>query len=49
MVRSYGLIGMPTTYFIKPNGEIHRQWTGLLTEEKLAEMVEELIEASDTS
>ena len=49
VVRAYGLIGMPTTYFIKPNGEIHRQWTGLLTEEKLAELIEELIEASGAS
>ena len=49
VVRAYGLIGMPTTYFIKPNGEIHRQWTGLLTEEKLAELIVELIEASGAS
>ena len=49
VVRAYGLIGMPTTYFIKSNGEIHRQWTGLLTEEKLAELIEELIEASGAS
>jgi thiol-disulfide isomerase/thioredoxin len=49
VVRAYELIGMPTTYFIKPNGEIHRQWTGLLTEDKLAELIEELIEASGAS
>ena len=48
-VRAYGLIGMPTTYFIKPNGEIHQQWTGLLTEDKLAELIEELIEVSGAS
>jgi thiol-disulfide isomerase/thioredoxin len=49
VVRDYGLIGMPTTYFLTPDGEIHRQWTGLLTEEKLAELVKELLEASEGS
>ena len=49
VVRDYGLIGMPTTYFITPNGEIHRQWTGVLTEEKLAELVDELLVASKSS
>lgn len=46
VVRAYGLIGMPTTYFITPEGEIVQQWTGLLTSEKLSELVEELLEAS---
>jgi thiol-disulfide isomerase/thioredoxin len=49
VVRDYGLIGMPTTYFLTPDGEVHRQWTGLLTEEKLAELVEELLDASKSS
>ena len=43
VVRAYGLLGMPTTYFITPEGEIVEQWTGLLTEEKLAELVEDLL------
>ncbi len=46
VVREYGLIGMPTTYFIKPNGEIVEQWTGLLTEDKLTELVQTLLEES---
>lgn len=46
VVRSYQVIGMPTTYFIKPNGEIVNKWTGVLTEEKLAELTQELLEAS---
>lgn len=46
VVRAYELIGMPTTYFITPDGEIIRQCTGLLTEDKLAELVQELLEAS---
>jgi thiol-disulfide isomerase/thioredoxin len=49
VVRDYGLIGMPTTYFIKPNGELHQQWTGLLTEAKLAELVQELIDVSNVT
>jgi thiol-disulfide isomerase/thioredoxin len=49
VVREYGLIGMPTTYFIKPDGELVQQWTGLLTEDKLTELVEELLDASADS
>jgi thiol-disulfide isomerase/thioredoxin len=49
VVRAYQIIGMPSTFFIKPNGEIVRKWTGLLTEAKLAELVEELLEASSSS
>ncbi len=46
VVKAYKLIGMPTTYFITPSGEIVQQWTGLLTEDKLAELVKDLIQAS---
>jgi thiol-disulfide isomerase/thioredoxin len=49
VVRAYQITGMPSTFFIKPNGEIVRKWTGLLTEAKLAELVEELLEASSSS
>jgi thiol-disulfide isomerase/thioredoxin len=46
VVKEYGLIGMPTTYFIAPDGKVVQQWTGLLTQEKLAELVEDLLQAS---
>lgn len=46
VVRNYKLVGMPTTYFIKPDGIIHRQWTGLLNKKKLDELVNELLAAS---
>ncbi|MCL7453924.1 MAG: TlpA family protein disulfide reductase [Anaerolineae bacterium] len=46
VVKEYQLLGMPTTYFIKPDGQILRRWTGLLTADKLTELVQELIEAS---
>ena len=48
VVREYGILGMPTTYFITPDGEIHETWTGLLTEEKLSELVENLLAASNS-
>ncbi|MGD9049619.1 MAG: TlpA disulfide reductase family protein, partial [Anaerolineae bacterium] len=46
LVQNYQILGMPTTYFVTPDGEIVRTWTGLLTEDKLAELVEELIDIS---
>ncbi|KAA3644069.1 MAG: TlpA family protein disulfide reductase [Chloroflexi bacterium] len=46
VVRNYEVLGMPSTYFITPQGEIVRTWTGLLTRDKLAELVGELLEAS---
>ncbi|MEJ2559448.1 MAG: TlpA disulfide reductase family protein [Anaerolineae bacterium] len=46
VVRDYQVIGMPTTIFIKPNGEIFEKWTGLLTRDKLVELTQALIEAS---
>jgi cytochrome c biogenesis protein CcmG/thiol:disulfide interchange protein DsbE len=49
VVQAYQITGMPSTYFIKPNGEIARKWTGLLTEEKLTELVQELLDASGSS
>jgi thiol-disulfide isomerase/thioredoxin len=49
VMRAYQVIGMPTTVFISPDGEIVERWTGLLTKEKMIELVEELLEASATS
>ncbi len=46
VVREYKLIGMPTTYFITPDGEVHRQWTGLLNEATLTQSVQDLIRIS---
>jgi thiol-disulfide isomerase/thioredoxin len=45
VVREYKVLGMPTTYFITPEGEIYETWTGLLTRDKLIELVEELLAA----
>jgi thiol-disulfide isomerase/thioredoxin len=49
VMRAYQVIGMPTTLFISPDGEIVERWTGLLTRDKMVELVEELLEASATS
>ena len=46
IVREYGVLGMPSTYFIKPNGEIFRKWSGLISEDDLKEITEELISKS---
>ena len=46
VVREYGILGMPTTIFIKPNGKIVKKWTGILNKRKMTELVEELLAAS---
>jgi thiol-disulfide isomerase/thioredoxin len=46
LLKEYQLLGMPTIYFVKPDGQILRHWTGLLTADKLTELVQELLEAS---
>jgi thiol-disulfide isomerase/thioredoxin len=47
VVRDYKVIGMPTTYTIKPNGEIIEQWTGVLAEDQLHGRIEALLEAAE--
>ena len=46
ILREHPPLGMPTTFFMKPDGTVLRKWTGLLTKDKLAELIEELIKAS---
>jgi thiol-disulfide isomerase/thioredoxin len=48
IVREISVIGMPTTLFVTPDGEITKKWTGLLTKDQLTELIQELIEASDS-
>ncbi len=43
VVRDYEVLSMPTTLFITPSGEIVRTWSGFLTEERLSELIDELI------
>jgi len=42
IVRSYRVVGMPTTLFINSDGSLLRSWTGLLNEEKLNEFIDQL-------
>lgn len=46
IMREYEVRGMPTTYFILADGQVFDTWTGLLTEAKLAEIVDEMLAAS---
>jgi thiol-disulfide isomerase/thioredoxin len=46
VVQSYEVMGMPTTFFITPEGDIHRKWTGLNSKDKLTELVKELVTIS---
>ena len=49
VMRDYKILGMPTTFFITPEGDIYETWTGLLTADKLTELVEGLLAASTSS
>ena len=44
VVRNFEVVGMPTTFFIKADGSLHRSWSGLLTEEKMNEIIDEMLE-----
>lgn len=46
VVRQYELRGMPSTYFIQPDGTVFEVWTGLLTEERLTQIVEAMLAAA---
>jgi thiol-disulfide isomerase/thioredoxin len=46
IMREYPALGMPSTFFIKEDGTVHESWIGLLTEDKLEELVEDLLAVS---
>ncbi len=46
VISAYRVLGMPSTYFIKPDGSVMKNWTGALNQAKLTELVEQLIAAS---
>lgn len=43
VVRGFEILGMPTTFFIGADGAVVRKWSGILDEEKLNELVDELV------
>ena len=45
-VRSLELFGMPTSIFLTPDGNVQRKWTGFLSEGKLDQLIDELLQAS---
>ena len=42
VARGFEIVGMPTTIFIRADGSVARKWSGILTEDKLNELVDEL-------
>ena len=46
VVRTYQVLGMPTTVFLTPDGKVFRTWTGPLTRAKMVELFEQLLKAS---
>ena len=43
VVRDYRIFGMPTTFFILPDGKVLKKWGGFLTKGKMTELVQELV------
>lgn len=49
VLRQYEVRGMPSTYFIMPDGELFLAWTGILTQDRLTELVDEMLVAAAES
>jgi thiol-disulfide isomerase/thioredoxin len=47
VVSRFQVLGMPTTIFVTPDGGITHKWTGILTREKLTELIEELLAVTE--
>ncbi len=43
IMKKYGVVTMPTTVFITPEGEVFRKWSGVLGLETLAEITDEML------
>ena len=44
LIAEYGIVGFPTTVFIDRDGTIVRKWTGILTAEKIDELIGDLLD-----
>jgi thiol-disulfide isomerase/thioredoxin len=47
ILREYRVLGTPSTYFFKPDGEVIDRWNGLLSDAQLHSKIDELLKASD--
>ena len=45
----YGVIGLPTTFFVSKRGIVERRWVGAIPEDELVKWVEELIAGAPAS
>ena len=43
LIEAYNLTGFPTTFFLDEDQNIVRRWTGILTAEKIEELIQELL------
>ncbi len=43
VVRGFEVFSMPTTFFIGADGSVMRKWSGILDEEKLNDLIDELL------
>ena len=43
VVRGFEVFSMPTTFFIGADGSVTRKWSGILDEEKLNDLIDELL------
>ena len=43
VIRDLEILGMPTTFFIKRDGSLHAKWAGLLTKDKLNQLIDEML------
>ena len=46
VVKTYEVLSMPTTFLLKPDGEVFAKWERPLSKDKITELVRELINAS---
>ena len=49
VARDFEILGMPTTIFIRADGSVARKWSGVINEEKLNELVDELVGGASAS
>ena len=42
-VQQYRVLGMPSTYFITPDGEIFKKWSGALNKDTLVRVTEDML------